>query len=351
MESGTIEQTLPGLEAEVPRTEMTTGHAIPLVPQKRLMVFAGRSHPELAAKIAEQLGVELGEIELTTFANGETYCRYGESIRGADVFIVQTGCRPVDQNVMELLFMIQAARLASAKRITAVIPWFPYSRQDRKARPREPISARLLADMLQGAGADRLLTMDLHAGQVQGFFTIPVDHMTALPLFAQHFRDLGLTGDRVVSVAPDAGRAKHAVRFAEMIDAEFAIMNKTRPSRDIASVTEITGRVAGKVAIVGDDNISTGNTLLQGAQALKEAGAEDVWVFATHGLFAEDALERFAKAELAGIVVTDTVPVDPLRRPEGMTVLTVSGLLAETIMNVFADESVSAIFGGENQLF
>ena len=351
MESGTIEQTLPGLAADIPSIEMTTGHAIPLTPQKRLMVFAGRSHPELAAKIAERLGVELGEVELVTFANGETYCRYCESIRGADLFLVQTGCRPVDQNIMELLFMIQAARLASAKRITAVVPWFPYSRQDRKAKPREPISSRLVADMFQAAGVDRLLTMDLHAGQVQGFFTIPVDHMTALPLFAQYFRDLGLAGDRVVSVAPDAGRARHAVRFAEMIGAEFAVMNKTRPSHDVASVTEITGRVAGKVAIVGDDNISTGNTLLEGARALKEAGAEEVWVFATHGLFAGDALERFADADLAGIVVTDTVPVDPLRRPERMTVLTVSGLLAETIMNVFADESVSAIFGGENQLF
>ena len=351
MESGTIEQTLPGLEAGTPSVQMSTGHAIPLAPQKRLMVFAGRSHPELAARISERLGVQLGEIELTTFPNGETYCRYCESIRGADLFLVQTGCRPVDQNVMELLFMIQAAKLASAKRVTAVIPWFPYSRQDRKAKPREPISSRLLADMLQGAGADRLLTMDLHAGQIQGFFTIPVDHMTALPLFAQYFRDLGLTGDRVVSVAPDAGRAKHAVRFAEMLDAEFAIMNKTRISEDTVSVTEITGRVAGKIAIVGDDNISTGHTLLQGAQALRDAGAEQVWVFATHGLFAGEALQRFSEADLAGIVVTDTVPVDPLRRPENMTVLTVSGLLAETIMNVFADESVSAIFGGENQLF
>jgi ribose-phosphate pyrophosphokinase len=346
--SATIEQTLPGLDPATPHVEMTTGHAIPLTPQKRLMVFSGRSHPELAEKIAEQLGVELGEIELKTFANGETYIRYCESVRGADVFVVQTGYHPVDQNVMELLFMIQAAKLASAKRITAVIPWFPYSRQDRKAKP---ISSRLLADMLQMAGVDRVLTMDLHAGQIQGFFTIPVDHMTALPLFAQHFRDLGLTGEGVVSVAPDAGRAKHAVRFAEMIDAEFAIMHKTRPSHDTAEMTEITGRVRDKVAIVGDDNISTGNTLLAGARALKEAGARDVWVFATHGLFSVNALERFAAADLAGIVVTDTVPIDPLRRPGNMTVLTVSGLLAETIMNVFADESVSAIFGGENQLF
>ena len=351
MESGTIEQTLPGLDSPIPHVAVSAGHAIPLAPQKRLMVFAGRSHPELAEKITAQLNVELGEVELKTFPNGETYIRYCESIRGADVFIVQTGCTPVDQNVMELLFMIQAAKLASAKRITAVIPWFPYSRQDRKAKPREPISSRLLADMLQMAGVDRVLTMDLHAGQIQGFFTIPVDHMTALPLFAQHFRDLGLTGEGVVSVAPDAGRAKPAVRFAEMIDAEFAIMHKTRMSDNTAQMTEITGRVKGKVAIVGDDNISTGNTLLAGAQALKEAGATDVWVFATHGLFSVDALERFAAADLAGIVMTDTVPVDPLRKPANMTVLTVSGLLAETIMNVFADESVSAIFGGENQLF
>src|SRR5512132_2020688 len=246
---------------------MATGHAIPLTPQKRLMVFAGRSHPELASRIAERLGVELGEIELTTFANGESYCRYVESIRGADVFLVQTGCDPVDRNVMELLFMIQAAKLASAKRITAVIPWFPYSRQDRKAKPREPISARLVADMLQLAGVDRVLTMDLHAGQIQGFFTIPVDHMTAQQLFARHFRDLGLAGDDVVAVAPDAGRAKHAVRFAEMIEASFAIMHKTRPAHDQAEVTEVTGRVRGKRAIIGDDSSMTGGTLIAGAKA------------------------------------------------------------------------------------
>jgi len=327
------------------------GHWLERGPQKRLMVFAGRSHPELAQNIAEKLSVELGDVELKSFANGETYCRYLESIRGADVFLVQTGCDPVDRNLMELLLMIQAAKLGSAKRITAVIPWFPYSRQDRKARPREPISGRLVADMLQLAGADRVLTMDLHAGQIQGFFTIPVDHMTALPLFARHFRDLGLQGDGIVSVAPDAGRAKVAVRFAEMLEADFAIMNKTRPAHDLAAVTEITGRVRDKVALVGDDVIMTGGTLLAGAEALKEQGATAVWVFATHGIFAAGSLERFAEADLAGIVLTDTVPIDSLRRPENMTVLPVSGLLAETIMNVFCDDSVSAIFGGENQLF
>ena len=208
------------------------------------MVFAGRSHGELARRIAEHLGLELGEVELGTFANGETHCRYVESIRGADVFLVQTGCEPVDRNIMELLMMIQAAKLASAKRITAVVPLYPYARQDRKAKPREPISARLVADMLQLAGADRVLTMDLHAGQIQGFFTIPVDHMTALPLFARHFRDVGLTGDGVVSVSPDAGRAKLAVRFAEMIEANFAIMHKTRPAHDRVEVTEITAACA-----------------------------------------------------------------------------------------------------------
>jgi len=352
VESATIEQTLlPGLQRATPQVEMTVGHAIPLTPQKRLMVFSGSSHPVLAAKIAERLEVELGEIQLETFANDETYVRYCESIRGADVFVVQTGCAPVDRNLMELCFMIQAAKLASAKRITAVAPLFPYARQDRKAKPREPISARYVADMLQLAGADRVLTMDLHAGQIQGFFTIPVDHMTALPLFAQHFRDLGVTGPEVVSVSPDAGRAKMAVRFAEMIDAEFAIIHKTRPAHDKVEVSEITGRVRDKIAIVGDDVIMTGGTLLANVDALRQQGARGLWVFATHGIFSGDALERFAEADLEGIVVTDTVPIDPLRKPANMTVLTVSGLLAETIMNVFSDESVSAIFGGENQLF
>src|ERR687885_1285769 len=232
--------TLPGLETgDAPELVATpaVGHWIERGPQKRLMVFSGRSHPDLAQAICEQLHVELGEIELETFANGETYCRYLESIRGADVFLVQTGCEPIDRNLMELFFMIQAAKLASAKRITAVIPLFPYARQDRKAKPREPISARLVADMLQLAGADRVLTMDLHAGQIQGFFTIPVDHMTSLPLFVQHFRDLGLTGPDVVAVWPDAGRAKMAIRFAEMIEASWAIMNKTRPARDQVEVT------------------------------------------------------------------------------------------------------------------
>jgi ribose-phosphate pyrophosphokinase len=348
---GTTDLVLPGLETAGAVTEPKPGHWIERGPQKRLMVFAGRSHQDLAQRIAQQLDVELGEVTLETFANGETYVRYDESIRGADVFILQTGCEPIDRNLMELLLLIQAAKLGSAKRITAVMPLFPYARQDRKAKPREPITARLVADMLQLAGADRVLTMDLHAGQIQGFFSIPVDHMTALPLFSRHFRDLGLTGDDVVAVSPDAGRAKQAVRFAEMIDAKFAIMHKARPEHDVAAVTEIAGPVGGKVAILGDDVIMTGGTMLANVRALEEQGVEEVWLFATHALFCGDALERFADSSIKGIVVTDTVPIDPLTRPEKLTVLPVSGLLAETIMNVFADDSVSAIFGGENQLF
>ena len=347
--------SLPGLgtvPGTTPEVELQPEHWIERGPQKRLMLFSGRSHLELAQKIGERLGVELGEVTLGSFANGETYCRFEESIRGADVFLVQTGCEPVDRNLIELLIMIQAAKLASAKRITAVVPWYPYARQDRKARPREPITARLVADMIQIAGADRVLTMDLHAGQIQGFFSIPVDHMVALPIFAQHLRDQGLTGQGVVSVAPDAGRAKMAVKFAELLEADFAIMHKTRPEHDQAAVTEVTGNVRGKVAIVGDDVIMTGGTLLAGAHALREAGATKVYVCATHGVFAKDSLERFRDAEeIDEVVVTDTIPLDPMTRPPNLTVLTVSGLLAETIMNVFADESVSAIFQGENQLF
>ena len=248
--------------------------------------------------------------------------------------------------------MIQAAKLASAKRITAVIPLFPYARQDRKAKPREPISARYVADMLQLAGADRVLTMDLHAGQIQGFFTIPVDHMTALPLFAQHFRDLGLTGRGVVSVSPDAGRAKMAVRFAEMIDAEFAIIHKTRPAHDKVEVSEITGRVRGQ-----DRDRRRRRDHDRRHAARERRGAARAGRPRRLGVRdARHLLRRRPRALRRGRPrghrrhrhgADRSAP----RSPTNMTVLTVSGLLAETIMNVFSDESVSAIFGGENQLF
>jgi ribose-phosphate pyrophosphokinase len=352
VESATTELTLPGLAVPEPPPEAEPGHWLERTPHKRLMVFSGRSNPDLARRIAQRLGVELGAVELKTFANGETYCRYEESVRGADVFLVQTGCEPVDRNLMELLIMIDAAKLASAKRITAVIPWFPYSKQDKKALPREPISAKLVAEMLQIAGADRVLTMDLHSGQIQGFFRIPVDHMRALPLFVQYFRDKGLFGERVVSVSPDAGRAKVAAKFGEMLDAPgFAIMNKTRAGHDIVAESRLIGDVTGKVAIMSDDLIITGGTLIEAARTLKEAGAVDVYACATHGLFPSGAVEQLAASELREIVVTDTVPVNELHAPQKLRVLTVSGILAETIRNVFDDDSVSAIFAGENQLF
>jgi ribose-phosphate pyrophosphokinase len=352
MSTKTETTELAGLELAVAAPQPAPHHWRELGQSKRLMLFSGRSHPELAGRIAERLGVELGEVTLKTFADGETYCRYEESVRGADLFIVQTGSDPVDRHVMELLIMIQAAKLASAKRVTAVVPWFPYSRQDKKSAPREPVTGKLVADFLQTAGVDRVLTMDLHAGQIQGFFQIPVDHMTALPLFAQYFRDRGIFGEGVVSVSPDPGRAKMAVRFSQMLEADFAIMHKTRPGHEIAQVTEVTGRVRGKIALMGDDIIATGGTLISGARALKEAGAKEVYVFATHGLFARDSLDRFAAAdEVDAVVVTDTLPLDPRRVPTKVTQLTVSSLLAETIWNVFSEESVSAIFAGENQLF
>ena len=350
MESGTVEQTLPGLGGHA--TLLTTSGARPigLTPNKRLTLVSGRSNPELAARIAKHLGCELGGVTLETFASGETYCRYEDSIRGADMFIVQTASVPVDQNLMELLIMVNAAKLASAKRITAVIPWYFYVRQDKKSRPREPITAKLVADLLQTAGADRVLTMDLHAGQVQGFFEIPVDHMTAVPMFAQYVRDLNLGADLAI-VSPDTGHAKIAGKFAEMVRGDLVILNKVRPAHNEAKVTTVIGDVEGKVAFIIDDIIDTAGTLVAGAQALKDAGATKVYACATHGLFNGSALERIADSEIHRLVVTDTVPVDALAKPENVEVLSVAGILAETIKNVFADDSVSAIFAGENQLF
>ncbi|HEY2938893.1 MAG TPA: ribose-phosphate pyrophosphokinase [Gaiellaceae bacterium] len=346
------EATLPGLETVEPVLPVTERAPwIERGPQKRLMLFSGGSNPELAEKIADRLGVTLGQVKLKTFANGETYVRYDDSIRGSDAFIIQSGSPPVNDHLVELLIMIQAAKLASAKRITAVVPWYPYSRQDKKSRPREPITARLVADFLEVAGVDRVLTMDLHAGQIQGFFNVPVDHMTALPLFAQYYRDKGLHGDKVVAVSPDPGRAKMARRFGQMLEADLAIMNKVRPEHDTAEVTEVIGDVRGKVALLSDDMIVTGGTLVAGAEALKEAGATDVYACATHGLFPGDAFEKIEASELAEVAVTDTVPIDKLKRPDKIRTLSVSKLLAETIYNVFADDSVSAIFAGENQLF
>ncbi|HUP33231.1 MAG TPA: ribose-phosphate diphosphokinase [Gaiellaceae bacterium] len=316
-----------------------------LVHRRSLLLFSGSSNPALAARIADRLGARPGALELETFADGETYCRFGESIRGADVFLVQSCSRPVNDHLVELLLMTHAARLASAHRITAVMPWYPYSRQDRKSAAREPISARLVAELLEAAGADRVLTMDLHAGQIQGFFRIPVDHMTALPLFADRYRGLAGRGVPLVAVSPDVGRVKLARRLSRMLGADLAVVTKTRPGHDVAQAAEVIGDVRGKVAVMGDDMIVTGGTLVTAAGALLDAGAREVRAFATHALLAGDALDRLAASELAEIAVTDTVAL-PGRKPEKLVVLSVAGLLAETIENVFADRSVSAIFAG-----
>ncbi|HTX08325.1 MAG TPA: ribose-phosphate pyrophosphokinase [Solirubrobacteraceae bacterium] len=321
---------------------------------KRLMLFSGRANPGLAARIAAKLGVELGGVTLKTFANGEVYCRYEESVRGADVFIVQPTCTNPDTGLsandalMELMFMIDAAVGASAHRVIAVTPWFGYSRQDKKSAPREPISARLVARMLEAAGADRILTMDLHAGQIQGFFQKPVDHMTALFMLTQYFADLGL--EDLVIVAPDAGRVKLNKRFASQIGADLAILNKERPAQQVAEIGYVIGDVNGKTAVLVDDIIGTAGTLKAAAQAVYDAGARRVYAAATHGNFSGNAWENLANAGLEQVVVTDTIPLPP-GAPDNVRVLSCAELLTSSIRQIFTDGSVSDVFGGENQLF
>ena len=334
-----------------PNTPRIAVSASGFQPQRRMMVFAGRSNPDLANKIVESLGIALGNCTLKTFADGEIYARLDESVRGADVFLIQSCAQNVNDYLFELMLLVNAARLASAKRVTAVMPWYPYARQDKKSAPREPITARLVADMLEAAGIDRVLTMDLHAGQIQGFFRSPVDHMTALPMFAQHFRDMGLDTRDLVVVSPDAGRAKLAGKFAEMLGAELVVLNKVRPSHNAAKVTSIIGDVQGKTCIISDDMIDTAGTLVAGAQAISDAGAKRVFACATHPLFSPPALDRIADSVLEQVVVCDTIPVNPVTKPANVQVLSVARILAETIHNVFTDDSVSAIFKGENQLF
>ena len=321
---------------------------------KRLMLFSGRSNPQLAVDIAGKLGVEVGPVTLKTFSNGEVYCRYEESIRGADVFIVQPTCSnpetgiTANDSLMELLFMIDAAVGASAHRVIAVTPWFGYSRQDKKSSPREPISARLVARMLEAAGADRVLTMDLHAGQIQGFFQKPVDHMTALFMLTQYFTDLGLPD--LVVVAPDAGRVKLNKKFASKVGAELAILDKERPAQQVAEIGYVIGDVKGKTAVIVDDMIDTAGTLCAAVKTVKEEGASRVYAAATHAIFSGNAYENLRGSELEEIVVTDTIPLRP-GCPENVRVLPCAELLTDSIRRIFVDDSVSEVFGGENQLF
>ena len=320
-----------------------------ITPHRSLMVFSGRANPELSAKIAEKLGVELGKVDIKTFADGEIYVKYRESIRGADVFIVQPTSRPVNENLMELLIMIQAAKLASAHRVTAVMPWMGYSRQDKKSCPREPITARLVADMMQAAGADRVLTMDLHAGQLQGFFDVPVDHMTALSMIGGYFKDKAL-GDCVV-VSPDAGGLKTAKRLADHLECPLAVLTKLRPEHNVSRVMFVIGEVDGKTAIIVDDIIDTAGTLVNGVDALLSKGAKAVYAACTHPVLSDPAHDRIAASALKQLVVTDTIPLQSGAAVDKIVVLSTAGILADTIRNVFTDESVSELFQGENQLF
>jgi ribose-phosphate pyrophosphokinase len=321
---------------------------------KRLMLVAGRANPELAAKIASKLGVELGGVTLKTFANGEVYCRFEESVRGADVFIVQPTCGnpetglSANDALMELLELVDAAVGGSAHRVIAVTPWYGYSRQDKKSAPREPISARLVARMLEAAGIDRLVTMDLHSGQIQGFFQKPCDHMTALFMLTQYFADLGL--EDLVVVAPDAGRVKLNKRFASKIGADLAILNKERPAQQVAEINYVIGDVRGKTAVIVDDIIDTAGTLKAAAEAVKDAGARRVYAAATHGVFSGRAWENLAAAGFEQIVVTDTIPLRD-EAPDNVKVLSCADLLTNSIRQIFTDGSVSDVFGGENQLF
>jgi ribose-phosphate pyrophosphokinase len=331
--------------------------AIPHDYSKRLMVFGGRSSMELAAKVAGKLELDLGQVTLKTFANGEVYCRYEESIRGADVFLVQSTCAnegsemtPNDA-LIELLTMIDAAQGASAHRIIAVMPWYGYARQDKKSAPREPISARIVAKCLEGVGVDRVLTMDLHAGQVQGFFHVPVDHMTAMPMLTQWFIDQHLTEELVI-VSPDAGRVKIARNFARRVGTHFAVMEKERPAQQVAEIGYVVGEVKGKTAVLVDDMIDTAGTLCAAAQTVRDEGAARVIACATHGVFSGPAYERLAyeNSGIEQIVVTDTIPLRP-GAPDNITVLSTASTFADSIRRIFTDDSVSEIFAGENQLF
>jgi ribose-phosphate pyrophosphokinase len=321
------------------------------------MVFGGRSSRDLAGKIADKLQLELGEVTLKTFADGEIYGRYEESIRGADVFLVQSTCANAETGMtpndalMELMIMADAAQGASAHRIIAVMPWFGYARQDKKSAPREPITARVVARTLEAVGIDRVLTMDLHAGQIQGFFTIPVDHMTAMPMLTQWFSDQYRAEDLVV-VSPDAGRAKAARNFARKIGTEWAIMEKERPAQQVAEIGYVVGDVKDKIAIISDDMIDTAGTLCAAARTVLDEGARSVIACATHGVFSGQAFDRlpYEKSGIERIVVTDTIPLRP-GAPDNITVLSAAGTLADSINRIFTDDSVSEIFAGENQLF
>ncbi len=321
-----------------------------LISKRKLELVSGRSNRPLAEKIAGHLGVELGEANLREFANGEIYCRYDTSIRGADVFIFQTHSRPVNDSLMEQLIMIDAAKRASAKTVTAICPNYAYARQDRKSTSREPITAKLVADLLQAAGADRVVSVDLHAGAIQGFFDVPFDHLRASPVLEEYLRTQS-HGDLVI-VAPDSGRVRVAEGFAQQLNADLALVHKRRPKGTFnqVEVRHVVGEVEGRHCVLIDDMIDTASTICAAAERLADAGAADIWAMATHGVLSDPAVERLEKAQISRVVVTDTLPIPPDRQFDKLEVLSVAKIIADAIDAVFCETSVSQIFGGANQV-
>ncbi|WP_333617698.1 ribose-phosphate diphosphokinase [Dietzia sp.] len=316
--------------------------------QKNLMLFSGRAHPELAQEVAAALGVEVAPQTARDFANGEIFVRFEQSVRGCDAFVLQSHPAPLNKWLMEQLIMIDALKRGSAKRITAVVPFYPYARQDKKHRGREPISARLIADMLKTAGADRIITVDLHTDQIQGFFDGPVDHMHAMGQLADYVKENYGT-DNVCVVSPDAGRVKVAEKWADALDgAPLAFVHKTRDPNVPNQVksNRVVGDVKGLTCVLIDDMIDTGGTIAGAVNVLKEAGAKDVIIATTHGVFSDPAAERLATCGAREVIATNTLPIPPEKQFDNLTVLSIAPLLARTIREVFLNGSVTSLFNG-----
>jgi ribose-phosphate pyrophosphokinase len=322
--------------------------------RKRMMVFSGTTHPGLAQEIADHLGIRICKAELSRFASGEIYFRADDSVRGADAFVIQTHATPINESIMEQLVMIDALKRASAKRISAVIPYYGYSRQDKKALAREPISAKLVADVLTAAGADRVVSVDLHSGQIQGFFDFPVDHLTALPLLADYLKEDIRVPEGIVVVAPDAGRIRTAARLARHLEAPLAYIDKRRSPREHHRIEqiEVVGEVEGRPCVLIDDMVDTAGTMAEGASALADKGAAEIYAAATHPVLSGKAPQTLADSPIKEIVVTNTLPVREEKAAvlgDRLTVLSAAPIIAEALRAVFQDESVSEIFHGENQ--
>ena len=315
--------------------------------EKRLIVASGRAHPELAAEVAGVLGVDLVPMDAYDFANGEIYVRFGESVRGADAFVIQSHSAPINQWLMEQLIMVDALKRASATRITVIAPFYPYARQDKKHRGREPISARLVSDLYRTAGADRLMAVDLHTAQIQGFFDGPVDHLWALPLLADHVRKR-VDRARLTVVSPDAGRVRVADLWSDRLGAPLAIIHKRRdPSvPNQVKVHEVVGQVAGRTCLLVDDMIDTGGTIVQAAEALRENGAAEVIVAATHAVLSGPAVDRLKNSPITEVIVTNTLPITEERMFPQLTVLSIAPMIARAIREVFDDGSVTSLFDG-----